>query len=115
MSDYVWERPSGWCGGPTPVLVADVAEGVTAELYVGYQDDLRVSIEVQGDGVVGRRASTDNSQEWPEVERFIPRTEWPREIYAGKHGPVVRTPDEAVAEAVAEATADWEEALGEDE
>lgn len=115
MSDYTWEKPRGCCGGPAPILVADVADGVVAELYVDYQDSMRVSLEVRGDGVAGGRASTDKASEWPEVERFIPRAEWPKEIYAGKHGPAVRTPDEAVAEAVADAAADWADTLGEDE
>lgn len=115
MSDYEWRTPDERYYGPTPVLIADVADGVTAELYIDYQDGVRVSLDVVGDDVVNWRASTDKTSEWPEVERFIPRREWPKEIYAGKHGPVVRTPDEVVAEAVAEAVADWEEVLGEDE
>lgn len=113
MSNYKWEKPTGYYSDPAPVLIANVAEGATAELYVDYQDGLRVSIDVRGNDVVGWHASTANSQEWPEVERFIPREEWPEEIYAGVRGPAERTPDEAVLKAVAEARADWEEAFRE--
>lgn len=111
MSDYEWRTPDERYYGPTPVLIADVADGVTAELYVYYQDGVRVSLDVQGDGVVGGRASTDKTSEWPEVERLIPRAEWPEEIYAGVRGPAERTPDEAVTRAIAEAVALWEEGL----
>lgn len=113
MSDYKWEEPCGYYGDVVPVITAQVAEGVTAEVYVDYQDGVRVTLAVRGSGVAGGYASTDGSQDWPEVERFIPREEWPEEIYAGVRGPAKRTPDEAVAKAVAEAVADWEEALRE--
>lgn len=114
MTHYNWFKPN-W---GEAVLAADVAEGVTAELFVHYQDGVRVTLMVSGEGVrgvMGRHASTDNSQDWPEVERFIPRAEWPEEIYAGVRGPAERTPDEAVLKAVAEAAADWEEAFREAE
>ena len=113
MSDYKWEDPSGYYGDVVPEITAQVAEGVVAEVYVDYQDGVRVTLAVRGSGVAGRYASTDNSQEWPEVERFIPREEWPEEIYAGVRGPAERTPDEAVLRAVASARADWEEAFRE--
>lgn len=115
MSNYKWEEPCGYYGDVIPVITAQVAEGVTAEVYVDYQDGVRVTLAVRGAGVTGRYASTDNSQDWPEVERFIPREEWPEQIYAGLRGPAERTPDEAVAKAVAKAVAVWEEALREAE
>lgn len=114
MSDYKWEAPTYG----DAVLAADVADGVTAELYVGYQDGVQVELIVRGEGVrgvMGDHASTNRTQDWPEVERFIPREEWPEEIYAGLRGSDVRTPDEAVAKAVAEARAEWEEAFREAE
>lgn len=113
MSDYMWEAPSqAWARfDPCPTLVATVADGVEAELYVEYQDGVRVTLAVRGDGVRGGYASTEKPQDWPEVERFIPRTEWPEQIYAGVRGPAERTPDEAVTRAIAEAVASWEEGL----
>lgn len=114
MAHYEWAKPSYG----DAVLVADVADGVTAEVYVGYQDGLQVELIVFGEGVrgvMGDHASTNRTQDWPEVERYIPREEWPEEIYAGVRGPDVRTPDEAVAKAVAEARADWEEEFREAE
>lgn len=115
MSDYKWEDPRGYYGDVVPEITAQVAEDVIAELYVDYQDGIRVTLAVRGSGVAGRYASTDSSQDWPDVERFIPREEWPKEIYAGVRGPAERTPDEAVAKAVADAVAVWEEAFREAE
>lgn len=113
MSNYEWREPRSYTGdgyAPGPILEADVMDGVRAQLYVDYQDEARVTIVVRGEGVEGRSASTDTPADWPEVEKYIPRHEWPEEIYAGLRGPVERTPDPAVAQAVAGALADWEEA-----
>lgn len=121
MSHYEWHEPTYYCGdgySSGPLLEADVAEGVRAHLYADYQDGVQVTLTVSGEGVrgvMGNRASTARSQDWPEVERFIPREEWPEEIYAGLRGPVERTPDPAVATAIAEFTAEYEDALDEAE
>lgn len=114
MSNYEWFEPN-WSEA---VLAADVAEGVLAELFIRYQDGVQVTLMVSGEdvhGVMGRHASTDNSQDWPEVERFIPREEWPEEINAGVRGPSDREPDPAVLKAVAKAVKEWEEAEAEAE
>ena len=113
MSDYMWEEPSSAFYGfeACPALVATVADDVDAELYVEYQDGVRVTLAVRGDGVRGGYASTEKPQDWPEVERFIPRTEWPEQIYAGVRGPIERTPDGAVADAVSDAVRRWEDEM----
>ena len=107
MTHYEWTKPSYG----DALLVADVADGVRAELYVDYQDGVRVELIVCGEGVrgvMGDHASTARTQDWPEVDRFIPRSEWPEEIFGGRRGAGERTPDDAVAKAIAEARADWE-------
>lgn len=107
MTHYEWAKP----GYGEAVLAADVADGVTAELFIGYQDGLQVELIVSGEdvrGVMGDHASTARTQDWPEVERFIPRSEWPEEIFGGRRGSGERAPDDAVAKAIAEAWADWE-------
>lgn len=113
MSDYMWEEPSSafYGFGACPTLVATVTDDVDAELYVEYQDGVRVTLAVRGDGVRGGYASTDKTADWPEVERFIPRAEWPEEIYAGVRGPAERTPDAAVADAVSDAVRRWEDEM----
>lgn len=114
MTHYEWFEPG--CG--EAVLAADVADGVTAELYIDYQDGVQVELIVSGEGVrgvMGRYASTNRSQDWPEIERFIPREEWPEEINAGLRGPSDREPDPAVLEVVAKAVREWEESEAEAE
>lgn len=118
MSHYEWREPRYYVGdgyAPGPILEADVADDAYASLYVDYQDGVRATIMVKGEGVAGGFASTDNSADWPEVEKYIPREEWPEEIYAGRRGPVERTPDPAVLKAVAEIAAEYEDALDEAE
>ena len=102
MSNYTWIPAPGFFG-ETAVLTAKISMYVRAVLYIDYQDGLKVSLAVMGCGVRGGFASTDNTQEWDEVEHFIPRAEWPAEIYAGRRGPAERTPDAAVAAAIAQA------------
>lgn len=114
MSNYEWFEPH-WSEA---VLAADVAEGVLAELFIHFQDGVQVSLMVSGEGVrgvMGDHASTERTQDWPEVERFIPREEWPEEINAGLRGPSDREPDPAVLEAVAKAVREWEESEAEAE
>ena len=52
---------------------------------------------------IGRESySTNNSADWPMIEKFIPRSEWPEEMFAGQHGPKDRTPDAAVQKVIDE-------------
>lgn len=103
MSNYKWEEPRGYYGDLTPVIEAWVDEETLVQVYVEYRDEVQCWITVSGPdvhGVMRGHASTQCTQDWPEVERFIPREEWPEWMYAGVRGPDVRTPDEAVAKAV---------------
>lgn len=105
MSNYTW-TPAARFDGEGAVLAADIADSIRAVLYIEYQDGLKVSLAIHGEDVRGRLdgvASTDRPEDWDEVERFIPRAEWPAEIYAGRRGPAERTPDAAVAAAIAQA------------
>jgi hypothetical protein len=105
MSNYTW-IPAARFDGESAVLAADVTDSIRAVLYIEYQDDLKVSLVIHGEDVHGRLdgvASTDRPEDWDEVERFIPRAEWPEEIYAGRRGPAERTPDAAVAAVIAQA------------
>lgn len=36
------------------------------------------------------------AQDWDKVEKYVPRSEWPSVIYAGKKSPKHRSPDPAV-------------------
>lgn len=65
---------------------------------------------------IGRESySTNNSADWPMIEKFIPRSEWPEEMFAGQHGPKVRTPDAAVQKVIDELKKQIEQDRLEDE
>ena len=44
--------------------------------------------------------ATDDCRTWTDLERFIPRAEWPAEINVGQRGPRWRHPDPAVVQAI---------------
>lgn len=43
---------------------------------------------------------SEEPADWPELERYVPREEWPEEMYAGKNGPKKRNPDPALVEII---------------
>ena len=109
MSTYTW-TPAAQYDGENAVLAANITDRTRAVLYIEHQDDdLKVILAIHGEDIRGHLdgvASTDNTEDWGEVEKFIPRAEWPAEIYAGRRGPAQRTPDPTVAAAIAEFRAD---------
>ena len=67
--------------------------------------EIRFSAEVLGDDIVahfrvelpkkefGRKDfSTADTNDWPLIERYVPRNEWPACMWAGQYGPDQRTP-----------------------
>lgn len=99
MARYNW-NPATRLDYPGAVLVAAADDGAAIRLHLDDFDD-----EVQAAFVIetepGRFITTEDTECWPAVERYLPRSEWPEEIYAGQHGPTERHPDPAVTEAVA--------------
>lgn len=99
MAHYNWNPPAAfdYLGA---VLVATADDGAVIRLHLDDFDD-----EVQAAFVIetepGQFVTTEASSDWPAVERYLPRSEWPEEIYAGQHGPTERHPDPAVTKAVA--------------
>ena len=86
----------------------------TRVIYGDYQDEIKISLLIFDSALPGGAASTDNTQEWPLIERYIPRVEWPAEIWGGYHGPAERTPDPEVAAVVAQYVAETNAWLAED-
>ncbi len=87
------------------VLEAVADDGALIHLYVWSQDN-----EVRSEFVInlpdGKFASTACSQDWDKVEQYVPRSEWPSDIYAGKKGPKHRTPDPAVNDLIQQVEAE---------
>lgn len=114
MTTATWTKAERF-DGDGALIAADLDNGARAVIYGDYQDEIKITLLIFDSSLPGGSASTDNTQEWPLVERYIPRSEWPEEIYAGLRGPVERTPDSVVAAAIAEFTAEYEDALNEAE
>lgn len=97
---YAWTIAPTWMQGAD--LIADLstdAEDVilafTVDTYDTDEINPSFSVKIGDDWY-----DTMNTLDWPTVERFIPRSEWPLPMYAGMRGPKVRTPDEAVVDAI---------------
>lgn len=85
-------RPSGDLGREVTALAPDGAE-------------ISFSADAEGDGIVahfrvelpdkefGRKHfATASTADWPVIERYVPRDEWPEPMYVGQHGPNQRHP-----------------------
>ena len=101
MSNFNWEKAPYFYEDCD--LIADLStddETITAlfgaEIFDG---EIDAEFVIQ----IGRESySTNNTADWPMVEKFIPRSQWPEEMFAGQHGPKVRTPDAAVQKVIDE-------------
>lgn len=91
-SDIFDWRPSGSLGREITAIAPDGAE-------------IRFSADVEGDEItahfivelpekeLGRKHfSTASTADWPVIERYVPRDEWPSCMWAGQHGPSQRNP-----------------------
>lgn len=85
-------------------------EGAFIHFYLNWRD-----YEVLPSFVVRtpdhRSYCTDSPADWPGVEEYIPRDEWPEEMNAGRRGPAERHPDPAIVAEIEELWADiaqWE-------
>lgn len=99
MSTYTWTEAPAWM--PEAILYTDLStdeKRVEIGFYIDYADgeiDPSFSINEDGDWF-----STDSTEDWPAIEKYIPRSEWPEPMFVGQHGPKTRTLDKAILEAV---------------
>lgn len=92
--------------GDNALIAADLGNGARAVIYGDYQDEIKISLLIFDSSLPGGAASTERTQDWPIVERYIPRAEWPAEIWGGLHGPAERSSAPEVAAAVAQFVAE---------
>lgn len=102
-SHYDWSPSASIEENHVLETVAD--DGALIHLYVWSQDS-EVKAEFVIDLPDGKFASTACSQDWDEVEQYIPRVEWQSVIYAGKKGPKHRSPDHAVNDLIQQVEAE---------
>lgn len=113
MTIATWTKAERF-DGPHALIAADLDNGARAVIYGDYQEEIKISLIVFDSSLPGGAASTDNTQEWPLIERYVPRGEWPAEIWGGYRGPAERTPAPEVAVAVAQYVAETNAWLAED-
>ena len=99
--------------GPRALIAADLDNGARAVIYGDYQDEIKISLLIFDSSLPGGSASTERTAEWHLVERYIPRSEWPAEIWGGYRGRGERTPAPEVAAAVAQYVAEMNAGLAE--
>jgi len=100
--------------GDNALIAADLDNGARAVIYGDYQDEIKISLIIFDSALPGGSASTDSTQEWPLVERYIPRIEWPAYIWSADRAPAERSPAPQVAAAVAQYVAETNAWLAED-
>ena len=73
----------------------DVILAFTVDTYDAGEINPSFSVKIGDDWY-----DTMNTIDWPTIEKYIPRGEWPAPMYAGQHGPLKRTPDKAITDAI---------------
>lgn len=101
MTTTTW-TPAERFDGEGALIAAGLDNGARAVIYGEYQDEIKISLLIFDDALPGGSASTERTAEWHLVERYIPRAEWPAEIWGGYRGRGERTPAPEVAAAVAQ-------------
>lgn len=112
MTTTTW-TPAERFDGEGALIAADLDNGARAVIYGEYQDEIKISLLIFDDALPGGSASTERTAEWHLVERYIPRAEWPAEIWGGYRGRGERAPAPEVAAAVAQYVAEMNAELAE--
>lgn len=113
MEKLTW-KPVSWTTYDPP-LFAIAEDGARVELHLDDRDgEVRPSFIVHTEHDY---FSTDCAEDWPCIEKYVPREQWPSQMYAGGDGPLPseRTPDPAVADAVRQYQVILDEAAAGDE
>lgn len=98
MARYNW-NPATASDYPGTVLVATADDGAVIRLHLDdFDDEVQVAFVIETEP--GRFITTEDTECWPAVERYVPREEWTPEMYGSLDVPSMRHPDPAVAEAI---------------
>lgn len=115
MSSFNWEKAPYFYEDCDLIADLSIEEGETITALFGaeiFDGEINAEFVIH----IGCKAySTNTTTDWPMVEKFIPRSEWPVEMFAGQHGPKVRTPDAAVQKVIDELKKQVEQDRLEDE
>jgi hypothetical protein len=93
MDRYVWEAE--WDG----FWSADAGDGVVLWCEVReVEGEVRARLQVVLDPYEGPKWDSDWERDWPEIEKYLPRVEWPAEVDQGD--PDERRPDYVLVEGI---------------
>lgn len=112
-SHYEWrpndQQDNSWESSHNEII-ATAPDGATIRFYAHDRGDQGIVANFLIDLVekeFGKDyASTEDTADWPVIERYIPRDEWPSVMPVGQHGPRTRTPAPEVQEMIQAAETD---------
>lgn len=100
-SHYNWQKYTGPYSDVTqsPLLVAEASDGATIGFYIDTIEG-RLNPSFLVTTPEGEHFSTESTQDWDGVGKYVPREEWPEPMFVGQRGPKERHPDPAVTQAI---------------
>ena len=112
-SDAFNWRPSGNLGREITATAPDGAEISFSADDEGDEIIAHFRVELPEKELGRNHFSTASTADWPVIERYIPRDEWPEPMYVGQHGPYTGTPATEVQAVVDKAISDRAAAFAE--
>lgn len=85
-------RPSGDLGREVTALAPDGAEISFSADAEGDEVVAHFRVELPDKEFGRKHFATASTADWPVIERYVPRDEWPEPMYVGQHGPNQRHP-----------------------
>lgn len=90
-SVFDW-RPGGSLGREITATAPDGAEVSFSADAEGDEIIAHFRVELPEKELGRKHFSTASTADWPVIERYVPRDEWPTCMWAGQHGPSQRNP-----------------------
>ena len=112
-SDVFDWRPNGDLGREITATAPDGAEISFSADDEGDEIVAHFRVELPEKELGRNHFSTASTADWPVIERYIPRDEWPEPMYVGQHGPYTGTPATEVQAVVDKAISDRAAAFAE--
>lgn len=106
-------RPSGSLGREVTALAPDGAEVSFSADAEGDEIIAHFRVELPEKELGRKHFATASTADWPVIERYVPRDEWPEPMYVGQHGPDQRHPAPEVRAVVDKAVSDRAAAFAE--
>lgn len=107
-------RPGGSLGREITATAPDGAEVSFSADAEGDEIIAHFRVELPEKEFGRKYFSTASTADWPVIERYVPRDEWPTCMWAGQHGPSQRNPAPEVQAVVDKAVNDRAAAFAED-